>query len=63
MQRKLCQSLTNHQGVNTLGKKITFNNAKIQKSQKDLKKQKCKKAFKKQKTLLKKEKDFFKSKL
>jgi len=54
MQRKLCQSLTNHQGVNTLGKKITCNNAKIQKSQKD---------FKKQKWLLKrKKKTFFKRK-
>merc|ERR1712030_175557 len=49
MQSKLCQSLTNQQGVNTLGKKITCNNAKIQKSQKDLKKQKC---------LLKRKKDF-----
>ena len=53
MQGKLCQSLTNHQGVNTLGKKITCNNAKIQKSQKDLKKQKC---------LLKRKKDFLNSK-
>ena len=53
MQKRLLKSLTNHQGVNTLGKKITCNNAKIQKSQKDLKKQKC---------LLKRKKDFLKSK-
>ena len=48
MQSKLGQSLTNYQGVNTLGKKITCNNAKIQK--------KVKKTFKKakmQKRLLK----------
>ena len=46
MQSKLGQSLTNHQGVNTLGKKITCKNAKIQKKSKRLlKKRKCKKGF------------------
>ena len=47
-QSKQCQSMTNHQGVNTLGKNKKL--AKIQKSQKDfLKSKNAEKAFKKQK--------------